>query len=147
VKRLLAEACWNGAGSINPLPAGGAVQIRRPSGRQPYVFLVSPVRLRDFPLGLRRPAAVAFVTDSESQLGDSSLLRQTYGLTPTQARVALLLAQGLRVNDIVTHLDISAATVRTHVRGVLAKTAARGQADLVRILISGPLAMRNRPTD
>lgn len=38
------------------------------------------------------------------------------GLTPSEARVVRLLADGLRLDDVAARLDISVQTARTHVR-------------------------------
>lgn len=137
IRKLIGSACshrnGNGGGS------GGALQIYRPSERRPYVLSVSHLRLRQFALIGRRPSAVIFVTDADRELGDPSILDQVYGLTRAERRVARLLARGCRVADIVERLDVSEATTRTHVRHILTKAHADGQADLVRILVSSLL--------
>lgn len=62
---------------------------------------------------------------------DAELLRQMFGLTAAELRVALLLAQGLSCEDIATRLHVQGNTVRGHVKQLLAKTHARRQAQLV----------------
>jgi DNA-binding CsgD family transcriptional regulator len=83
-----------------------------------------------------------FFADPESRAPAAEMVLQPiYGLTPAEARVASLLARGMRVEEITERLSVSTPTVRTHVRRVLEKTDSRGQADLVRVLTSGPAAL------
>lgn len=136
LERLIAEACATGAG--NGEAAAGGMQIARPSARRAFSVIVAPLRLRESALLPRVPVAVVFVSDGEREIDAEALLPQMYGFTPAEARVAKLLAEGLKVDDITARLGVSTPTVRTHVRRVLEKTDARGQADLIRILLSGP---------
>ncbi|TBU95852.1 hypothetical protein DNK34_03540 [Pseudomonas dryadis] len=65
-------------------------------------------------------------------------LRLMYGLTPTEARLALLLARGLRSEEVAETMAISASTVAFHLRNVFAKVGVTRQVDLVaRILALG----------
>ena len=52
-----------------------------------------------------------------------------YGLTPTEATVCGLLAEGRSVAEIQDQLGITANTARTHVKRILAKTGAARQSD------------------
>lgn len=62
---------------------------------------------------------------------DTGLLRQMFGLTSAEVRVALLLAQGLSCEDMAHRLHVQSNTVRGHVKQLLAKTHTRRQAQLV----------------
>jgi pimeloyl-ACP methyl ester carboxylesterase/DNA-binding CsgD family transcriptional regulator len=62
------------------------------------------------------------------------LFRRTYGLTQAESRVAVLLASGWRVPDIAAERGASVETVRTQIKLVKSKTAARDIPDLVRLL-------------
>ncbi|RRV26243.1 DNA-binding response regulator [Pseudomonas sp. o96-267] len=65
-------------------------------------------------------------------------LRLMYGLTPTEARVALLLARGLRSEEAAEAMVVSTSTIAFHLRNVFAKVGVTRQADLVaRILAVG----------
>jgi DNA-binding NarL/FixJ family response regulator len=67
---------------------------------------------------LSSPAA-----DAESSLPD--------GLTPREAEVLALIAEGLTNAEIASRLVVSAATVKTHVNHIFAKTGARDRAQAV----------------
>lgn len=70
------------------------------------------------------------VDSTRAQL-DAELLRQMFGLTPAEARVALLLAQGFGSDDIAARLEVQSNTVRGHIKQLLAKTHTHRQAQLV----------------
>jgi len=57
-----------------------------------------------------------------------------YGLTRQEIRVAMLLADGLRVSAIADALDISTATVRQHLKSMFAKTHTHAQGELIATL-------------
>jgi DNA-binding CsgD family transcriptional regulator len=62
------------------------------------------------------------------------LVQSLFDLTPTEARVARSLASGKTVEDIASDGGVSLSTVRTHVRGVLAKTGCGRQVEVVALL-------------
>jgi DNA-binding CsgD family transcriptional regulator len=136
---LVREACAS-SGNLLIGPAGG-VSITRPSGRRAFTVVVTPLGLRQLHLLPGLPTAAAFISNTEGDVTPDALLREIYGLTRTEVVVAKLLVEGLKVEEIMARLDVAMATVRTHVRRVLEKTSARGQADLIRILLSGPSAL------
>ena len=141
LRRLVDEACAR-PGQL-AASAGGFVHVSRPSGRRPYALMVAPLRLQSFPLVARRPAAVVFVTDPDrAPAGVQASLRRLYGLTPTEADVAERLLAGRSIEEIGNELGRSVNTSRTHLKRVLAKTGARSQADLVRLLLRGPAGLR-----
>jgi len=60
------------------------------------------------------------------------LLGELCGLTPAEAQIARLVADGLSPKVIANRLGISLATVKTHLHRGFRKTGTRGQSDLVR---------------
>jgi DNA-binding CsgD family transcriptional regulator len=65
---------------------------------------------------------------------DAHALADSFGFTPTQARVAVLLADGLTIAAIGSRLGIAPTTVRTHLRAVVQRLGTRRMADAVRLL-------------
>lgn len=65
-------------------------------------------------------------------------LSSIYGLTPTEARISLLLAGGAKPAAIAATLGVSATTVAFHLRNIFEKTGADRQATLVGLLFSCP---------
>jgi DNA-binding CsgD family transcriptional regulator len=66
------------------------------------------------------------------------LLRNLYRLTPTEARMADLIAQGKEIKDAALMMGTTLETGRFHVKRVLAKTGTRRQAELVKLVLSLP---------
>ncbi|MCG5051430.1 MAG: LuxR C-terminal-related transcriptional regulator [Myxococcales bacterium] len=64
-------------------------------------------------------------------------MQKSHGLTLAEARVASRLAKGRSVPEIGLDLKISTGTVRSHLKASYAKTGARSQAELVRIVLGG----------
>jgi DNA-binding CsgD family transcriptional regulator len=65
-------------------------------------------------------------------------MRQLYALTPTEARLADLLLQGLDVREAADQMQTTLETTRFHVKRVLAKTGTRRQTELMRLMLSLP---------
>jgi DNA-binding CsgD family transcriptional regulator len=74
---------------------------------------------------------------------DAALLVDLFGLTPSEARVASLLAQGDAPKDIAGSLRVTLSTIRTHIAAVFAKLGVRRQADVVRLLANLPKSPRS----
>src|SRR5262249_47626548 len=63
-------------------------------------------------------------------------LRELYGLTPAEARLAALLAERRNLKAAAAELGITLQTARTHLKRIFGKTAAKNQAHLVRLLLN-----------
>jgi DNA-binding CsgD family transcriptional regulator len=64
-------------------------------------------------------------------------MRQIYGLTPAEARVAALVALGQTVEEIALSMQVKRPTLRTHLRNIFGKTGTRRQAELVGLALRG----------
>ncbi|MDN2580987.1 alpha/beta fold hydrolase [Aquibium sp. ELW1220] len=79
------------------------------------------------------------------------LFRSAYGLTQAEARVAVLLASGLRLPDVAAERGVSVDTVRTQIKLIKNKTSVRDIPALVRLLcgfsagVLGPTSRRVEP--
>ncbi len=73
------------------------------------------------------------------------LLRQVFGLSETEARVAALLAQGRTPREIAGLRSVTEATVRSHIKSLFSKMHVRRQHDLARLLTE--LALVDTPSD
>ena len=65
---------------------------------------------------------------------NAAALQRMFGLTPTEAKVAIRIARGDSPADIADELGVSVTTVRFHLSSVLAKTQTKRQAELVALL-------------
>lgn len=72
---------------------------------------------------------------------DGTWLRERFGLTPQEARVALLIAEGYAAKEVAVTLGVTVFTVRAHLRNIFAKIGVGRQAALVRVVL------RSEPRD
>ena len=120
---------------------GGWMQIPRLDGA-PVSVLVAPLPAApDGPAGFlagRQGMAlmIVFDPDEAAPVGESAL-RQRFGLTAAEARVAALLAGGKPPAAIAAALGLRPSTVRQSVKAVLAKTGTHSQVELLRALRAG----------
>jgi DNA-binding CsgD family transcriptional regulator len=61
-------------------------------------------------------------------------LRDAYGLTRAEARVAFAVSAGTSVVAAADVLGVSPNTVKSHLRSVFMKTGMRGQVELARLM-------------
>lgn len=128
-----------------PFEPISVLAVPRPSGRRPYSLLVCPFSGVADPWDDVQTAALVFISDPESTTGGygSELLRHVYKLTPAEARVATMVAQGHRVLDIAEQLKISVHTARTHLKRIFEKTGVERQAELVQLLYGSLSLLRS----
>lgn len=94
--------------------------------------------------GPAEPVVLAYLTDPSRRVPLSmGALKEMFGLTPTEARVARLLAAGMRPDEVSVELDVSPTTTAFHMRNIFGKTGTHRQADLVALLLSLPVQARD----
>ena len=64
-----------------------------------------------------------------------------FGLLPSEARLAWLLAQATSIRDAAAALGLSEETARNYSKKIYAKTGASGHAELVRVIMTSVLAL------
>jgi len=92
--------------------------------------------------GARRAAGIAysaaaalFICKVAAENPSSpEIIARAYRLTPTELRVLLATVEVGGVREVAAALGIAENTVKTHLRNLFAKTGARRQADLVKIV-------------
>ena len=117
--------------------------LSRPTGEVPLNLLLRPIALNYQGQGnARRQAVAGFIRDpSDSPQASRSLLRSLFQLTRTETEVAMLMMDGLTLDESAERLCLSRNTVRAHLRGVFAKTGATRQAQLVKTLLNSVAAL------
>lgn len=82
------------------------------------------------------PSVIVYAGDSvQRQLAPERFIAQLFGLTPTEAFLATLLANGFTLTDAAEKLDVTENTVRSYAKRIFAKTGVSRQADLVRLVL------------
>lgn len=125
------------------------VTISRGPFRMPLSLLVIPLRSEVNWIARHQQAVAVFITDPEKAVGpDGNQLQKQFGLTRAEALLVRELIEGSDIQEVADRLRIKIATARTHLHRVLAKTGARSQTDLIRMmLIPGRWNQRNRSGD
>ena len=114
-----------------------ALSVTRRSGHASLGVLVRPIPLGEWSEDRHHPAAVAFIRDPERKSHLShELIRHLFGLTAAEATLALLLANGLTLDEAAEELKIRKNTIRAHLRSIFAKTGVRRQTTLVHLLLN-----------
>lgn len=86
-----------------------------------------------------RPAVIATLREAKREPGPSAnrILANRYALSANEAALAHALSLGESLADAGARLHLTEATARNYSKRIYAKTGARGQADLVRIVLTG----------
>ena len=103
------------------------------AGRLPMTMIVAPLPARG-PTVEGRPLALVMVRDPEAATLAITCLRDLFGLTRMEAVVAADLAGGLSLDAVATRRGIGDATVRSHLKRILAKTGTHRQAEAVALI-------------
>jgi DNA-binding CsgD family transcriptional regulator/PAS domain-containing protein len=122
---------------------GLGLRLARNSSSRSYEVMVVPVGRARRWLSRRRHTAVVFISDAGlSLVSPTQLIQDLYGLTPAESHLALLVVGGQNVREAASVLGVSRNTAHTQLASVFRKTGAKSQAELVRILLRGPGAIR-----
>jgi DNA-binding CsgD family transcriptional regulator len=115
--------------------AGGTILISREKGR-PISVTAAP--LHEFSANLsQQPAAVLFISDPDQRVElPSDMLRRCYGLTPAEARLAMILVEGRSLKEAADSCAVTHNTAKSQLKSVFMKTQVRRQGELIRLLLN-----------
>lgn len=104
-------------------------------------ILVAPHRIAG-PAGAARPVAAIYLKGDRSSSADRyEQLAELFRLSPSEARLAWSMAQGMTIAEAAAEHGLTLETARNYSKRIYAKTGARGQADLVRHILTSVLAL------
>ncbi|ULQ47797.1 LuxR C-terminal-related transcriptional regulator [Flagellatimonas centrodinii] len=120
-----------------------AMSVSRPSGRSKLGVLVRTIPMGEYSESRQRPAVVVFLRDPESNAAQPSqeLVRRLFGLTRMEAQLAMLLADGLTLDEAAEQMNVRRNTARTHLRSIFCKTGVTRQTMLVRLMLNSVLSL------
>jgi DNA-binding CsgD family transcriptional regulator/PAS domain-containing protein len=125
-----------------------ALRVARPSGLSDLGLIVRPVPMNQWSEGTSVPTVAIFISDpDEASVAPQKVITQLFGFTPTEAKLAMLLTNGLTLDEAAEELSVSRNTARTHLRSLFAKTGVTRQTLLVRLILKSvaPLAVSSGP--
>jgi DNA-binding CsgD family transcriptional regulator len=112
-----------------------AFSVQRASGKRALTVLVRSIGTPQVQTA-ELPAALVLIFDSTVTVTTTEAeLKQLYGLTATESRLANLLTDCKALNDCCRELLISRATACTHLRRIFKKTGVCRQSELVSLLL------------
>jgi len=116
---------------------GQPLAVSREDASAPLTVIVHPgpsVQPVNAPL---RRSAIVVMRDPERRASVSAhVVGQLFGLTPAEATLATLLAQGADLDEAATELGIRRNTARSQLQSIFMKTNAKRQSELVRMILS-----------
>lgn len=113
-----------------------ALRVQRPSGKADLGIIVRSVPLTDWSEGKQCPTVVIFISDPEQQsTAPQEIVRALFDFTPAETQLAMLLANGLTLDEASEELGISRNTSRAHLRSTFSKTGVTRQTMLVRLIL------------
>src|SRR5262245_57478632 len=117
-----------------------ALFFAHPEDGRPLQVLATRFKWRDHEgSAAARFGRAVFIGDPRARTGDpAGVLRELYGLTRSETRLALLLLADHSVEEAADALGITLGTARGVLKTVFSKTRTNRQASLVRLLVSGP---------
>jgi DNA-binding CsgD family transcriptional regulator len=90
------------------------------------------------------PRAIVLLSDPERTLPHTkSYLRSTYGMTFTESEIAVMVGNGLSLQEIAGIRHTKMNTIRAQLKQIFHKTGVNRQSSLVKILVSGPFQLNN----
>lgn len=113
-----------------------AMRVQRPSGRADLGIVVRSVPPSEWSEGKHCPAVAIFISDPEQESSaPQEIVRALFDLTPAETQLAMLLANGLTLDEASDELGISRNTARAHLRSIFSKTGVTRQTMLVRLIL------------
>lgn len=124
--------------------SGFSIGLRHPDYHSPLPILISHTQgiLDGFESGGHLAHAVMYFSDPDKALPIvADELSGVYGLTPAEAQVAVSIANGISPCDIASSNDVAISTVRSQLKAVYSKVGVNSQAELTKVLLSGPFVL------
>ena len=114
-----------------------AVSITRPSGRSKLSVLVRAIPADEWSDAWSRPKVAIFVRSPEHQPTQSvDVIRRLFDLTHAEASLAILLTNGMTLDEAAEQLNIRRNTARAHLRSIFSKMGVKRQTELVRLVLN-----------
>lgn len=117
---------------------GGVMRLPRKSGQPDYAVAAAPLA-GGTAWSEAGPVAFLLVTDPDASPAETrAVVRQLFGLSAAETRVAERLMMGESPEQAAAMLNVKTSTARWHMASLYRKTGTSRQAQLVRLLLSLP---------
>jgi DNA-binding CsgD family transcriptional regulator len=110
--------------------------VSRPSGKRSFTLFVRSLHGTQASNDSQSAAALVLILDPEPPAQSAEIeLRQLFGLTSCEARLANLLMNGEPLSECCDRMGIRSSTARMHLGNLFAKTGVKRQGQLVSLLL------------
>lgn len=117
--------------------ASGSIGLRRRSSLLPLTLHVTPVTERGVGHRSRNAAALVLIADPVREAPvDARVVGDVLGLTPVEAEIAVLLAEGRTVRQIAAGTGRKYNTVRSHLKQMFGKLGVARQLEVAKAVLS-----------
>lgn len=114
---------------------GGWISLDVVPPSPPMLLFVAPAGAGFVSRSPVRPSAIIFIHDRDPDGASApTMLRELFGLTSTEAQMAVLLGRGDTLDQAAQRLGHGYGTARNHLKSIFAKTDMHSQQDLVRLI-------------
>lgn len=114
-----------------------AISITRPSGGSKLSLLVRTLPKDRWSGSSHHPCVAIFLRDPQrGTQGSNEVIRRLFDLTRSEARLALLLANGVSLDEASEQLNIRRNTVRAHLRTIFSKMGVTRRTELVLMVMN-----------
>lgn len=126
--------------TCSSLQQGGGMCFTDPVTLSPISILACPINPDMVHVDTQSNENVLLVlsTDQQQKLLPTELLAALYKFTPSEARLAAYLCQGLTLDEISEKIELSRNTLKSQLRSCFTKTGVSRQAELIRLINTGP---------
>lgn len=115
---------------------GGSMRLMTGEEGLPLSLIVAPIGANPAPVLGEHPAVIVCVTDLSAGVAlPEDRLKTLFGLTRSEARIALALFEGLGAREVAEAQGVSFHTVRAHVAHIFEKTGVSRQSELVGLMM------------
>ena len=117
--------------------ASGSMTVRRSSLLPRFALHVKPVADRELDDRSRHMSALVLIVDPMKRVRiDPGLVEAVRGLSPTEAEIAMLLAEGRTTRQIAATTGRGYSTVRTHLKHIFVKLGVSRQFEVVQLVLA-----------
>ena len=128
---------------LSGLGASGSMAVRRRSWSPGLALHVKPATVREVEYRSLRVAALVLIVDPVSRAElEPALVEAVLGLTPAEAAITVLLAEGRTLRQIAASTGREYSTIQTHLRHIFAKLGCSRQLEVVQAVA----ALSNLPS-
>lgn len=106
-------------------------------GEQPWLDMLLMRAPDDSLIDAMEPRIIAYIHGDAWDRGDRcEQMSDLFGLTPKESLLAIALSRGLSIREAASGLGLTESSAREYSKRIYAKTGTRGQADLVRLILT-----------